>query len=234
MITLVILILQLPKYNVEQVLLSFSIVMGTTSSGGLQTIGINTQMVMVALLLAASGFRYYTALESDETKKNLCRYCSVVFFISCVYFEILALLAGGLANTLSKINPYFIFSVPLIFTAIALVIGYGIERKWVEFYGYKYKQGMIASVFILFTWALLGGTYAAELFPWLYSTSWKSFLTLFSLVFLGFLLLVYVVYIIVGHRRKLRNKQNTDQIKKLTRTHQEKHRSKRPTRIEQP
>jgi cytochrome bd-type quinol oxidase subunit 2 len=193
-ITLLILVLQLPKYNVEQVFLNFNL---TTTSGisGMNTIGINTQMVMIIFLMVSSGFRYYTALETEENKKCKWRFCSVIFLLSCVYFEILALMLGGVASLLSSINVYLVFLIPFLFAAVAILIGYTVELKWVRFYGYN--DPFAAIVFATVGFIAVVGSYVNRLFPWVNSSSLKTTLDDY-LTKLALFVVIFIVAIVVG------------------------------------
>lgn len=129
-ITLLILFLELPEFDVCTVFESFRIVVEPTK--GI----ITTKIVLIMLLILSSGFRYLTALVKNDKERNKWRMVSVSFLLSCVYFLIFDLTIRGFATVLTNINVFLIFLSPFTLTFIVLVIGVSVERNWYHVYGY--------------------------------------------------------------------------------------------------
>jgi hypothetical protein len=110
---------------------------------------ITTKMSIILLLTVSSIFRYLTALTKNDVERVRWRKTSVTFLLSCFYFLTMDLIMRGLSSYLQSINFILIVFAPMGFSAMAIIVGVFIEKKWYRYYGLTDVQPTSSFIFAL-------------------------------------------------------------------------------------
>lgn len=206
-ITLLILFLELPEFDVCTVFESFGVVI--EPSKGI----ITTKMILIVLLIISGGARYLTALIKRDKQRNNWRMISVFLLLSCIYFMIFDLTIRGLATVLTNINVFLIFLSPFALTFIVLVIGVSVERNWYHVYGYDQPYASL-----IFGWiglAILVAYYLAMIVSFFIPISDPvSVIILFSSIFITYLATRFSDYLL--RQFKAHKQRQAEKRKKST------------------